>query len=169
MEIPALQKAIEGVYEFYLSNGCPCRFPRFRKLVAFNSEDFGIVPTASLESHLLLDLALRGSQKIYRATSEPSSDQGESTWMHECSRCGARIAEHYAEYSINMFREYIAFVELKALDIGAPVILPLPVINGFFGFEPEPNQRAAVGQIFRWGATEAEFITYMTGMEPNPR
>jgi len=166
MEIPALQKVVEGIYEHYLSRGCPCLFPRFRKLVTFNFEDYGMVPTACLESHLIIDLALRGPKKVYRATSEPTSDQGESTWLHECSRCGSMIAEHYADYSINMFREYLDFVELKAADIGAAVALPLPVINGVFGFEPDPKQKAALKKSFHWGANEAEFVTYMTAMAP---
>lgn len=158
MDIETLKALLNEVYAAYGQAGCVCRFPRFRKLTFFDFCDYGIGPTACLESELLIDLALRGEQTAYATAAEPGKAPN-SPWTYQCRLCRASIGERYEEYNIHMSRSYLAFPSLPLPDLGAPADLPIPVVNGLYGF----NRRewSALDGVFKRSTPEA-FVAYMT-------
>lgn len=163
MELEQLRTLLHDIYAGYLRDGCPCRFPRFRKLVSFNFQDHGIGPTGCCESEMLIRMARTGPDAVYAATAEPAEgpDAGKP---HKCTRCGAQITEYYEDYSISMYRTYLRFERLPAADLGADVELPMPLINGFYGFRRD--EWSALDGLFRRGSSVEAFVQYMTARRP---
>jgi len=154
-----LRDSVAAVHEFYMKHGCPCRFPRFRRLVSFDFKEHGLSPHALHEQDEFLALAVRGKKAVYVAEGGPPARMGDA-WHHKCSRCGAEAMLEFEEYSIIMHCERLV-VRPTLDDLGALAVTPSPLHWGPYGVGDE-SDRKALDSLFRQVHDLSEFESFMT-------
>lgn len=116
------------VLPFYMSNGCPCAFPRFRALIEFDHRLFPVKATGCHESLTIVERYLLGGKSCYSSPKNSSA---------QCSVCGSEFEATYEDYSFSFYLFHVRCLNDLAKPIGAPVTKPFPLVFGLYGFEAD--------------------------------
>jgi hypothetical protein len=121
----------------YFAAGCPCRFPRFRDLLHWTSDD------KNLDMELLFDNLRPRLTALPQTGKDPA---GLETSLFACPKCATTYRQTWREF--NAFYAVINLVidELKAPgDLGPNTQKPIPLALGLTGlvdyFKPENYKR----------------------------
>lgn len=131
---------LAALFDLYLAQGCPCRFPRFRATVSRDMSEVGAREWDISDIRRLLELF---DQRVPLTLSKRDAYSTHG----QCARCGAEVHR----YGMPIFRD--SFIERARItpgtlpDVGAPVDGPVPICGIVF--------QAAPGNATR---TEAERI-----------
>jgi hypothetical protein len=150
-------ETVASVIPLLLKNGCPCRYPRFVNIVAFNYQDFGTGPVACGDTEQLVGAAIEGQAAFLKLQSEEQV-QDSTHRRYQCTRCGAFWEYVFTDYSISMYRTYLRLLTEPGPALGASVSLPIPISTGLRGFKKEDLE--TYGKSFR-KSTLAECVSYM--------
>ena len=106
--------ALDALYDFYLANGCPCRFPRFRAL----GKQWGL-PSGMLSSADRDQLVAHFERRV------PLDNKRDAPagWEAECGRCGGTVRWGWVESSPGGSVEYLTLSPGQP-DIGAKLEPP---------------------------------------------
>ncbi len=120
---------LEGLFDLYLTQGCPCRFPRFRATVSRDMSEVGAREWDVSDIRRLLE------PFDQRAPLTASKRDAYST-RGQCGRCGAEVHR----YGVPIFRD--SFIERARIapgalpDLGAPVDGAVPICGIVFQVAP---------------------------------
>jgi hypothetical protein len=152
-----LTQAVERIINFYLSNGCPCRFPRFRAIAEFDFRTQpGLSPHTTHETDLLTTRGLDEARPVYRPAGEWEDDNRPMI----CTACGSRAILHSTQYNINMWCVFLA-IQPKLPDLGGPALSPLPLFRGPYGFN-HPGDDEILDTLFTQLDSLTAFEEHMT-------
>jgi hypothetical protein len=137
--------SVTSVLDTLLGMGCPCRFPRFVYVVGSDFHDFHTGPVSCHDTENLVRASHYGSSAFLEAR-EPWRDVSFSGHRsHKCRVCGADWELISDEYSIDMYRSYLALRSRHLPDLGAEVLFPFPIAGGFRGVDATDIQTCAQG------------------------
>jgi len=124
---PANITSVRGLFDFYLSVGCPCRFPRFRRTVE-------VALPEGVASHDINGLVAEFDRRL--PVRDRSKKQGD-VWTCRCALCDSRIVRTESEAFRDSFVDR-AEIELQAgvIDLGAAVSSPIPLFSGLHAAAP---------------------------------
>ena len=122
-----------------LTAACPCRYPRFRYLVTFFHENYFAGPVFCADTNYLSGIACDkndGSFELSSVITENVIGSYGQDYLYTCRCCGSVIKEICKQYGINFEFRYLVILKHGDLpDVGASLITPFPVLQGFFGFQ----------------------------------
>lgn len=124
------QSDLERLFDLYIANGCPCRFPRFRAAVGRNlHEELGDRDwNVSDAGWLLAVFDVR--VPLIDETTEDFARRG------RCKFCGAEVVRSWAPVFRDSFLERAHIDPGTLPDVGAPVDSILPICGRIFRAGP---------------------------------
>ncbi len=143
------RQLFDRVFAVYRFAGCPCAFPRFRQLVAFNFRNFARAPVGCHLTETAIALACSPTSFYTRGGRDLC-----------CRVCAGEILYHDEEFSIAMRFARLEFSTIKATQVGASAAEKVPMPRGFFGFR-EPDI-AACARGFTREAPFRDLERYLT-------
>jgi hypothetical protein len=141
-----LWKELENVVGYYNSIACPCAFPRFRQYVGIDCIDY------------------RGSfyfsetEGLIAVTAEQYTPDPANGMQVICRTCGSVYYKEWQDFSIHISRTTMKIVELKAEQVGADPITPIPFNYGPVGHK-NPEKR-----LFQYMELDA-FVNYLKELQ----
>ncbi len=120
---------IRALFDHYLAQGCPCRFPRFRATVARDMKEVG----ASLWTVSDIGQLLAAFDERVPLVVEKREDF--MTRGH-CSICSARVIRSWAPVFRDSFLERAEISPGHLPDLGAEVLGVVPVCGPIFPAAP---------------------------------
>ena len=114
-----LWKELQDVVAYYNSLTCPCAFPRFRQYAEIDCIDYhGNFYFSETEGFIAI-------------TAEQYPADPANGMQVICNKCGSVYYKEWQDFSIHVSRTTMKIVELKAEQVGADPIKPIP-----FNFGP---------------------------------
>jgi hypothetical protein len=151
-------ESVSSIIPILLDIACPCRFPRFRRAVGFNFEEFGAGPVACRDTEELVIASYHGTTAFLQQRSErwiqDSTHRG-----YQCNVCLASWEAVFTDYNINMSRPYLRAQTQVLPDVGAEAELPFPIVSGFRAFKEVDVKKCAAD--YKQVALQ-EFVSYMS-------
>ena len=141
-----LWKELENAIAFYNTKACPCAFPRFRQYVGIDCIDYhGNFYFSETEGFI--------------AASAPNFNPDPANGMQViCKTCGSVFYKEWQDFSIHISRTTMKVVELKAAQVGADTIEPIPFNFGPVGHK-NPDR-----SLFQYLELD-EFVKYITAVK----
>jgi hypothetical protein len=127
-ELAAFGKRLEELVDYYLEQGCPCRFPRFRAHQSRDTREVGAPGWSTWEQQGLMQVFDRRVPLINRE----GHNLGHTG---ECSICGARVKRWGEERFRDAWLEHMEITP-KLPDLGAGVHGPIPRANDLYAVGP---------------------------------
>jgi len=118
----AFEQKVLVLVDYYLAEGCPCRFPRFRAIV---SRDTSRVAEGAFRSDEQLSLILAFEQRVpivnRRALEGWGGPMSDGVYEAECGVCGSGVERSSNELAPGAWVEYLVIRRAQGrVDIGAP-------------------------------------------------
>ncbi|MGD0674446.1 MAG: hypothetical protein ABSC94_03460 [Polyangiaceae bacterium] len=139
--------AVDGLMDYFLAHGCPCRFPRFRALCERDTAAVGAPGYTSTEQQSLV-LAFDRAAPLVERRPLP----GKPGYRAKCARCGAGIERLSVEHFRDMWIEYLRVRPAKTVvDVGEPLHAPVPHCLPFYhagATNPSEEQMLALSYPF---------------------
>lgn len=142
----ALWKQLQEIVVYYNSLACPCAFPRFRQYAEIDCIDYhGSFYFSETEG--LIAMTAGG----YEA--DPAN-----AMQVICKKCGSVFYKEWQDFSIHVSRTTMKVIDLKAAQVGADPITPIPFNYGPVGHKnPEKS-------LFQYMELD-EFIKYLRALK----
>jgi hypothetical protein len=140
-----LRNRIDEAVGKMLQDGCPCRFPRFRAMVARDTQQAGFACFTSEEQPMLIDAYVRAVPLV----------------NGRCVRCGALAVRWAWEFGKTAFVEYMRFEDSTLSDLGAPASSPIPRCRPFYatGFATKAQRKKV--ERFYPRLTETDWLSWL--------
>ena len=126
--VNALWKQLEETVAYYNHLGCPCAFPRFRQYAEIDCVDY------------------RGSfyfsetEGLIAMTADNYVPDPSNGMQVICKTCSTVFYKEWQDFSIHVSRTTMKAVDLKASQLGADAITPIPFNYGPVGHKfPEKS------------------------------
>lgn len=117
---------LDALFDLYLANGCPCRFPRFRAAVGRNlHNELGVRDWDVSDAEWLLAIFDRRVPFI-EDSCEDFARRG------HCKLCGAEVVRSWAPVFRDSFLERALITPGPLPDVGAPVTALMPICGRLF-------------------------------------
>jgi hypothetical protein len=154
---------MDEVLAFYLSRGCPCRFPRFR---AMGARDFSAVGAPGVTSSEQAALLFAYDQKAPVV----DKDVVGPAWRGRCARCGSYIQRWAHEVVMSSWIEHLEIEPAPGVkDLGASLDGPLPRVRDFHAAGPGvPAHLLAAANAASPLVSEAEWFSWLRALPPVP-
>lgn len=120
---------LEETVEYYQSISCQCAFPRFIQYASHECGDMGGVYYMS-ETEGFIDKV----KKHFDIEKLENGNDGYEA-IYTCRKCRSTYLYGYSEYSIAVSRQFLKPQEIKAIQVGANPITPVPFTVGLFGHQ----------------------------------
>ena len=153
-------KSITAALPLLLKAGCPCRYPRFVRLVGFNFQDYNVGPVLCGDTEELVSASIQGPSAFLDLQSEEHV-QDSTHRKYRCSRCGASWLYVFTDYSISLSRVYLQLLISSADNMGAEPQEPIPISTGLGGFKKVDLE--SFGKHFK-KMDVSECINYLTAV-----
>jgi hypothetical protein len=122
IELDDLERRLEALIEYYLSIGCPCRFPRFRAVVSRDTSKVAGGSFTSADQQYLILAFERKAPIVEKRPLEIFTEVKEGLWLARCGKCGSDLRRAYDEFSPGGFIDGLIVRRAPGLvDLGAPV------------------------------------------------
>ena len=116
-----LWKALEETVAYYNHESCPCAFPRFRQIVGIDCVDYGG------------SFYFSETEGFIAVSTEQYPQNPENGLQVICKTCGSVWWKEWQDFSIHISRTVMKPETLKANDIGADPVTPIPFNYGPVG------------------------------------
>ncbi len=137
-----LQHRLDDLIDFYLSVGCPCRFPRFRANVKRDTLGASGASFTSEDQRGLVRAFDRKAPVVEKRPVEQHAEVSEGMWLGTCGICHADLRRVYDEFSPGGTIDCLVIRPLPtSTDLGAgieggrlyrcrPLVSPGPPMQG---------------------------------------
>lgn len=122
-----LEDATHKLINSYLEKGCPCRYPRYRRVVQFQG-----AAVTCFETNLLV----KASRKFLVPDSDKKVEKGDSITQgyFTCPKCASQWRKGRETYAGDGESLYLVLeVETEKAPLGKDVVQPFPLYLGFEG------------------------------------
>ncbi|GAC1394806.1 MAG: hypothetical protein NVSMB47_04550 [Polyangiales bacterium] len=118
----ALFTALESTVDELLQDACPCRFPRFRAVVAMDTSRSAGGSFTTGEKPILIGAFERKVPILDRGPLGPYPTALPQMWQGTCGRCGSGVERSSNEFAPGGWVDYLSIRRAKGLvDVGAPI------------------------------------------------
>ncbi len=121
------EEKIFEVYRFAVSNGCICRFPRLVYLLTTNPNKLGVGANLLINATQKLMFAALGNREDLKPTIRFDKASNE----YKCNQCNSRYKVDLVGHGMHEIL-YVKALEIKAPQLGADVVKPVPLIHTVF-------------------------------------
>jgi hypothetical protein len=152
--------ALKAAVDFYKSHGCPCAYPRFWQIVAFDFRPYGYTPVSMHLQQMLIGISAYGEGAVYKKV---GSNGPQDNFV--CPVCKTKISVVEEEFSISMRFMTMGYSDkLLARTRGAkPGKIPAPNGGGLFGLG-EGSMEKIRRELIVDGTFE-QLTAYLTAMD----
>ncbi len=122
-----------------LKDSCPCHYPRFRYLTAFQHDNYKAGPVFCADSNYLISIARSKNLDFLKQTDRITENligDYSADLVYTCNKCSTVYKCIGKQYSISFEFEYLITIDKKyGTNIGADVTFPIPLLQGLYGFD----------------------------------
>jgi hypothetical protein len=116
------QARLDALADEYLTIGCPCRFPRFRAIVARDTSGISEGSFTSEDQRGLIRAFERKVTVVEQQPLEELDRISPGMWRGKCGVCGSDLRRAYNEYSPGGYIDWLIIKRKPGLfDLGASV------------------------------------------------
>jgi hypothetical protein len=135
--------SVADVIPVLLRIACPCRFPRFVRIVGFKFEDFATGPVASLDTEKLVVASYQGPNAFLKPTTEWRTVQDSNFRSFSCTVCAASWEIVSTDYSIRLTRHHLLLQTSVLSQVGMDAEGPFPHVSEFQAFTVQDAKTCA--------------------------